>query len=365
MDYFCKPNGVGNGTTIESAGEFTDLIVKLRAGDTLHVLNGIYNYDKQITLNLFGDEEKKIKIVAEDEGNRPVFDFRYQPYGSKYDSDCNGMRIFGDYAIIDGIVLCYAGFKGIRSELNNSVLNNIEVYGCVDSGIQMASGGNNALFNCVSHDNFGYKRMDGDEIKFGYDSDGISDKLHYGLPNNFVNCVSYDNTDDGFDFFGRCTEEFTTLVGCKSFRNGVREIDMRNHARYEVDRDWFEQFKGDGKIMPTAFGNDYSLVTLEKYPAFGNGNGFKLGGNMRYHCVDLYECEADYNKMKGFDQNNNSGIMKLHYCSAEGNIMFDYGFRNKRIGDVYLEDCISKTNTVAIESKNNKSVNCSWNEFSS
>ena len=87
MDYFCKPNGVGNGTTIENAGEFTDLIVKLRAGDTLHVLNGIYNYGKQITLNLFGDEEKKIKIVAEDEGNRPVFDFRYQPYGSKYDSD--------------------------------------------------------------------------------------------------------------------------------------------------------------------------------------------------------------------------------------------------------------------------------------
>ena len=41
MIYFAKPNGVGNGTTIEQAGEFTEIVNNLRSGDILYLLGGI------------------------------------------------------------------------------------------------------------------------------------------------------------------------------------------------------------------------------------------------------------------------------------------------------------------------------------
>lgn len=359
MTYFVKPNGVGNGTTIEQAGEFTEIVENLLSGDILYLLGGIYHYNKQITLELKGEVNKEISIIADDFNNLPIFDFRYQPYGSNSDSNCNGLRIFGEYVHINGLVVRYAGYKGIRSELSNSTLENIEVYGCCDSGIQMSSGGNNTLINCVSHDNFGYRTVDFGVIKFGYNSDGISDKLHYGLPNKYIDCKSYNNTDDGFDFFGRCTEEFTMIEGCESHHNGVITFDMTDYHRYEVDKEWFDSFK-ERKEYNTIQGK--IEMDLKHYLAFGNGNGFKLSGNKRYHCVELHNCIANNNKMKGFDQNHNSGIMKLYDCYAESNKIFDYGFRDSSCGDAIFENCISKDNRVSINTLEHKSINCSWNK---
>lgn len=361
MIYFAKPNGVGNGTTIEQAGEFTELVKNLLSGDILYVLGGIYQYNEQITLKLKGEPNKEVLIIADDFSNLPIFDFRYQIYGSRDSQDGNGFRLFGEYVHINGLIIRYAGYKGIRSELSNSTLENIEVYGCCDSGIQMASGGNNTLINCVSHDNFGYKRMDGKIVKFGYDSDGISDKLHYGLPNKFIGCESYNNTDDGFDFFGRCTEQFTYLDNCESYNNGVTLFNMTDYPRCEIDKDWFDMFKEE-KEFNTISG--HTVITLDKYPAFGNGNGFKLGGKMRYHCVEVHNSIANGNRMKGFDQNHNSGIMKLYDCYAELNQLFDYGFRDEMVGEIYLYKCKSENNNISIKTPKIKIEQCSWKENS-
>ena len=105
MTYFVKPNGTGNGTTIEQAGEFTEIVNNLRSGDVLYLLGGIYQYSKQITLTLNGTPTNEILIIADDKENLPIFDFKYQPYGSKSDSDCNGIRVFGEYVNIDGLIL--------------------------------------------------------------------------------------------------------------------------------------------------------------------------------------------------------------------------------------------------------------------
>ena len=359
MIYFSKPNGIGNGISIEQAGEFTEIVNKLQAGDVLYMLGGIYHYTKQITLHLNGEANKEILIIADDCSNLPVFDFRWQPYGSNADSDCNGFRLFGEYAHINGLIVRYAGYKGIRSELNNSTLENIEVYGCCDSGIQVSSGGHNTLINCVSHDNFGYKTVDFGVVKFGYNSDGISDKLHYGLPNRFINCRSYNNTDDGFDFFGRCTEEFTYIDNCESHHNGISMFDMTDYPRYGIDREWFDTFK---EPQPMKTINGGMVITLTEYPAFGNGNGFKLGGKKRYHCVELHNCIASNNRMKGFDQNHNSGIMRLYDCYAEENQAFDYGFRDKMCGTAYFNHCSSKKDNVSIKCKQFECVGCSWKD---
>lgn len=199
MIYYTKPDGNGDGTSLESSGNIENILEKLNAGDTLYIEPGIYNYTHQITIHSNGTKNNEVLIQALNLEDRPVFDFRMQPYGNRVDQNCNGFRLFGEYLHLNGIIIAYAGYKGIRSEVSNSILENIEVYGACDSGIHMCSGGNNILKKCVSHDNFGYKTSDYG-IKFGYDSDGISDKLHYGEPNTFIECESYNNTDDGFDF---------------------------------------------------------------------------------------------------------------------------------------------------------------------
>lgn len=358
MIYYVKPNGSGDCCSINSAGEFLNIVNSLQPGDILYMLSGIYNYNSQITINISGNLENKILIKAYDDNDLPIFDFRNQPYGDKTNQNCNGFRLFGEYIHINGIVIRYAGFKGIRSELSNSILENIEIYGCCDSGIHLCSGGNNTIINCVSHDNFGYKTMNGEKIKFGYDSDGISDKLHYGKPNTFINCKSYNNTDDGFDFFGRCTEDFTKVNNCISYDNGKKIFNMNNYPRYNIDKEWFDQFI-NGKEMIDI--NDTSVfITLDNYPAYGNGNGFKLSGKRRYHCIELNNCKAINNSMKGFDQNHNSGIMKLNKCHAENNKVYDYGFSENYCGNAVFNECTSKANNNDIKCANYEIIKCIW-----
>ena len=63
-----------------------------------------YQYNEKITLDLKGEPNKEILIVADDKENLPIFDFKYKPYGSNSDSDCNGIRAFGDSEIITRII---------------------------------------------------------------------------------------------------------------------------------------------------------------------------------------------------------------------------------------------------------------------
>lgn len=135
---------------------------------------------------------------------------------------------------------------------------------------------------------------------------------------------------------------------------------MTNYPRYEIDKEWFDQFKGEGKMMYT-INRKEELVTLNKYPAFGNGNGFKLCGKRRYHCVELHNCKATNNKLKGFDQNHNSGNLYLYDCYAADNGLFDYGFCEEYCGNAYFENCITPTNNNDIKCKQHFSKNCSWN----
>ena len=57
----------------------------------------------------------------------------------------------------------------------------------------------------------------------------------------------------------------------------------------------------------------------------GNGNGFKMGGgdtsniNHLKHNMVLKRCLAFDNRVKGFDQNNNTGSMTLYNCTAYRN----------------------------------------------
>lgn len=74
---------------------------------------------------------------------------------------------------------------------------------------------------------------------------------------------------------------------------------MTDNIRFKTDSaTWFSKFKN----------------TSGKYviPNYGNGNGFKIGGDNTAHNAILRNCVSVGNKVKGFDQNNNAGSMTLY-----------------------------------------------------
>lgn len=163
----------------------------------------------------------------------------------------------------------------------------------------MKVGGYNLIKNVDSHDNFDYeldKSGNLTECDFGGNADGFADKQHSGAPNHYVGCRSWNNSDDGWDFFQRVTTGETVIEHCVCYGNGPSFFDMRNHPRYDTDKVWFDQFK-DGRYVTAADGNSV-YVTLQQYPNMGNGNGFKLGGNSTQHNVLVHHCLSVANSVR-------------------------------------------------------------------
>jgi len=78
----------------------------------------------------------------------------------------------------------------------------------------------------------------------------------------------------------------------------------------------------------------------------GNGNGFKMGGNNEKHDATLRNCLSVYNRVKGFDQNNNNGSMILYNCTGYKNgPNFGMSNNNPSSGEVMvLTNCVSYSN---------------------
>lgn len=104
-------------------------------------------------------------------------------------------------------------------------------------------------------------------------------------------------------------------------------FDMTDHIRFKTDSaSWFYQFK-----------NTSGRFVMKNY---GNGNGFKLGGNYTANNTTLRNCVSVGNPTKGFDQNNNAGIMTLYNCTCYNN-KTNYGFSNSSYGTLIIKNCTS------------------------
>lgn len=350
MIYYITPNGCGTGTT----GDPCSILYaaeRMQSGDTLYIASGTYHLSRTIEFRAAGD--KDTEIIGD--LDRPILDFSSAAY------DVDGVRFIGNNLHCSNLIICNSGRKGVLCVSTNSLYENIECFGHCDSGFQLKFGGGNVIKNCDSHDNFGYKTGDlySGFINFGFHSDGFSDKLYEGPANTFIGCRAWNNTDDGFDFFGRiCTEGNTKLINCYSFCNGRSLFDMTKSPRFEKDKAWFAQFNRESVYIDRR-GVPYT-VTITRYPAFGNGNGFKLGGNKTLHNVSIENCIAVGNKGKGFDQNNNTGLMQFENCFGHKNKSHDFGFSLKLGGEAILKNCIANKNRVEIKLPKYDLINCNF-----
>ena len=280
----------------------------------INIASGVYHLKDTLFLNVSN------VIIKGDEFDRPILDFSETPNGT------NGLVIECDNIQVKNIIIRYAGYKGLFATTNNSTFENIDTYGNCDCGFQLKFSSNTKIISCCSYDNFGYMTMkDGTPI-FGFNSDGFCDKQYEGPGNIWFNCKSWNNSDDGFDFYERITPEDspTIIENCVAFSNGYEEKDISKNPRKDTDSSFFETCEYD----------------LTKYPSYGNGNGFKLGGNFTKHCVITNNCYAFNNKRNGFAQNENIGKMDVNKCVSSGNGLYNYGFRTYA-GKVTISNCIT------------------------
>lgn len=282
---FASPDGKGSGKTADDPTDVLSAIAKVPAGGIIYLLEGTYNCKETIVIDKGNSGEAgKYKTISAYPGADVVFDFTEQ--GT---SDSNrGVVLYGDYWHFYGFEITKAGDNGMLLSGNNNIIEMMVFNDNQDTGLQISRyatseqttidkwPSNNIIKNCTSKNNCDDKTME--------NADGFAAKLTCGEGNVFDGCISYNNSDDGWDLYAK--EEtgpigVVTIKNCIAFRNGFTE-----------------------------FGEGYGDC---------DGNGFKLGGGGigTRHIVE--NCLAFENLNCGYTDNNNPEFGDMKNCTSFNN----------------------------------------------
>lgn len=274
------------------------------AGDFIYVRGGTHTYSSRINISKNGTATNRFYLWAFPGDPRPVLDFSAMAV-----NDANrGIQLSGNYWHIKGIDIFKAGDNGMHISGAFNIIEFCSFYENADSGLQLSNGANNnQIINCDSY--FNRDPSDGN-------ADGFAVKLDVGTGNSFKGCRAWQNSDDGWD--------------------GLLNNDFTGKPTTTYDSNW-------------CFMNGY---LKDGTASTGNGNGFKMGGggtnssDRKEHNVIMTRCLAAFNKVKGFDQNNNAGTMKLYNCTGYRNAP-NFGMNNLNPyapNVMEIKNCISFSN---------------------
>lgn len=343
-NYYCSPDGTGDGKSVSSPTTFKTGISKLSSpGDSLFLLDGVYYLSEKISINKSGNSTTRIFIGAYP-GAAPILDFRNQAYGSS--NPGLSINSSAQYLHLKGFTVRYAGDNGIINYGNYCLLEQLKTYGNCDTGIQHKTGGGNIIRNCDSYDNFDYLTGSDAAADFGGNADGFADKQYTSGaagPNYYVGCRAWGNSDDGWDFYQRVTTNAqpTILDSCICYQNGPASYNLSNNPRCAsggVDYSSIASIVADGKTTDKKGGQH--TCTITSYYNNGNGNGFKIGGDYTQNDITLHNCLSVNNKARGFDHNNNAGKMIIYNVSAYNNGT-NYGFANTTGASLDIRNSVS------------------------
>jgi hypothetical protein len=222
---------------------------------------------------------------------KPVLDFSSQPRvacgANPSDGNLGGITINADYVTLKNLEVKGANDNGIKVQGAHDRVELCVVHANADCGIQISdgsgytgSGSNNTIINCDSYQN-------NDTQCNGANADGFCAKEpsgSMGTGNVFDGCRSWDNADDGYDFYG-----------------WNQPVTVRNSWAFNMG----------GTTAGTG----------------SNGNGFKMGGNKVSAAHTMSNCFAfDNNEAKGsssadwgFTNNSNPATITCTGCGAWNN----------------------------------------------
>ncbi|ADL50504.1 right-handed parallel beta-helix repeat-containing protein [Clostridium cellulovorans] len=248
-------NVSSTGTSLSSA------LSKAKAGDTIvikgTVKSGAVNVPAGITIT--GNGTGKID------------------FSSTSGSSGRGLTIKTNGSTIRDLELYNAADNGIYVEGSSNKFIKLNVHNNKDAGLQFSNGASNNYLSFV------YSHHNADAA--GENADGFAIKLHSGPGNVLEDCTAEGNSDDGYDLYA--AHGAVKFVRCKAIKNGEC-----------------------GGIK-------------------GDGNGFKVGGvdnktsGVAAHLDPLkhtlIDCVADGNLKRGFDRNNQSGVVTMTRCIGKNN----------------------------------------------
>jgi hypothetical protein len=268
------------------------------AGDIIYLRGETHYYSTKISISKNGTAAAKFSLLAyPGDATRPILDFSAMAFSSSN----RGIDLSGNYWYLKGFDIYKAGDNGMHISGAYNIVEFCAFYENQDTGLQLANGANNnKIINCDSYYNIDVPSGEGN-------ADGFACKLDVGTGNSFKGCRSWQNSDDGWDGLlstGFGQNPSTTYDSCWCFLNGYRKD-----------------------------------VTA----SLGNGNGFKMGGNQEQHDATLRNCLSVYNRVKGFDQNNDIGSMILYNCTGyKNNPNFGMNNYDPAAGKVMVvKNCIS------------------------
>lgn len=290
-DIYVSPSGKASAAGSKNDPmDFVTAINKISAGKTIYMAEGTYKYTQTILINENNSgKEGAYKTVKALGGKKVTIDFD----GMAEAGANRGIVLDGSYWHFYGIDICNAGDNGMLLSGDHNILELCQFYANHDSGLQISRYNTsyntidkwpsyNRILNCTAFNNK-------DEAT-AENADGFAAKLTCGEGNVFDGCISYCNSDDGWDLYAKPA---TGSIGVITIRNCV------------------------------AFGN--GKLTDGTGSANGDMNGFKLGGSNGAcptpHIVE--NCLAFNNGATGFTDNGNGGAISMKNCTAVNNGVFN------------------------------------------
>lgn len=277
-----------------ASGDSASLATALKnatAGTVINLAAGNYKMSAATSMSKSGTASNPITITCA--SGRATLD---------YDGTSGqAIKVSGNYMNFSNLTVKNGGDNGMYVTGGHINIENCIFQGNGDTGLQISSGGNNVLVkNCTSFDNLQAENADGFAAKLGVGENVV-----------FDGCISYCNSDDGWDLYSKSGDQQNkypiTIRNCVAFNNG---------------------FLTDGTVEPK-----------------GDRNGFKLGG-MGYSTKNVVEnCIAFGNGACGFTDNNNPGLAQLKNCTGYMNAQTDVKKHNfsvyRATEDLNMTNCLS------------------------
>ena len=248
-DLYVSPSGKSTAAGTQNAPmDLLTAINSISAGYTIWMEEGTYKayelYGAPIVIaESNSGAEGAYKTISSINGGTVTIDFS----GMAELGSNRGIVLDGSYWHFYDIDICNAGDNGMLLSGDNNIIELCQFYANHDSGLQISRyntsadtidlwPSNNLILNCTAFDNKDEATCE--------NADGFAAKLTCGEGNVFDGCISYCNSDDGWDLYAKPA---TGSTGVVTIKNSV------------------------------AFGN--GKLTNGEGSANGDMNGFKLGGS--------------------------------------------------------------------------------------
>jgi polygalacturonase/glucan-binding YG repeat protein len=268
-ELYVSPEGTDEAEgTKEDPMSIKEAINRLVPGGTIYMAEGTYG-SFTIPMASSGNKEARKALTAQGSvkvtGSSKIFVLDAD-YWDVTGLDVDGQKIEGSRG-----VMIHGSYNVFKDSLIHNTSSDAGLTITKSRGSRSLWPSYNLVENCEAFDN-----VDGSRIN----ADGFASKSCSGDDNRFLNCVSHDNADDGWD-------TYNTLA--------------------------------DGPNGRTI---------IENCVAYNNGNnGFKLGGEGREVPHILRNSVAFHNNLDGITDNFNPGELTVEHNTSFDNVRFNYIMR--------------------------------------